>query len=479
MKWKWSGLAVCALTIANVCGSLAVCRGQEAETESVTISAAKAPVPALHYRFWPSVREGKTVSAMPMFTRACFMMEESPETSKELNEVYELLGKGDWSPELKARAEAILANRESVQDELERATDCMEIHFDLNIRDKDLMERISLLLPEVQKSRSLARLLIVRAHTEARAGDWDAFSRTVTTLFRVAEMAGHDNAFLVGRLVRYAIVSVTLDLIESTSQFEDCPNFYWALASVPQGLFDVERALEWERENPLIIFGIDPLPNEPIGAAAAATQLRKTIDTLRNIGSISGSGSSNNFDLGSAQMFGGLYVAGAAAGCREMLKNDATWADRVDELSDAEAVLRANQTECRRLVDEFFSWALLPTSIRDPYLAAAESKLEEPMMGSPVLPAKWTVQLLLPALRAVYRAEHRMQNRFVEAINLQAIRAAVVENSLPADVDQLPLPAWPGFGDRPDNWYKRLTNSVAEWKRVDEKKPGQFKNVKV
>lgn len=477
MKWKWLGRAVCAIPLSIACCVASVGHAQEPEVETVRVTAAKPPIPALRYRFWPSINQSKSISAMPMFTRACFMMEESPETSKELNDVYSSLNDGEWTPELKQRAEAIVGKRESVLTEMERATDCTETSFDLNIRDEDLVGRISLLLPEVQKSRQLARLLVVRGHLEARSGDWDRFSRTVTTLFRLSEMAGHDNAYLVGRLVSFAIVSVTLDLVESVAQLEDCPNFFWALSCVPETLFDLRSALAWERQNPLIIFGIDSLPDHPIGADAAAARLHKTIETLRYAGTITGSG--DDLDIGSAQMFGGLYVAGAANGCREILKRDPRWAERAEELSDAEAVLRANRMECRRLVDEFFSWSLLPTEIRDPYLDKAEDALDAPIAGSPVLPAKWTVQMLLPALTAVFRAEHRMRNRFVEAINLQAIRSGCDADSLPEKVDQFVLPAWPAFGERPETWYERVSGSHANWQRINEMKPGEFKQVKV
>ncbi|MEL6106910.1 MAG: hypothetical protein AAFU85_12770 [Planctomycetota bacterium] len=477
MKWKWLGRAMSAIPLLITFSVASPCHAQPSDVETVRVTAAKPPVPALRYRFWPSVSEATPINAMPMFTRACFMMEESPETVKELNDVYSSLGEGQWTPELKTRAEAIIGKRESVLTEMERATDCMNTTFDLNIRDEDLLGRISLLLPEVQKSRQLARLLIVRGHLETRRGDWDRFSRTVTTLFRLSEMAGHDNAFLVGRLVSFAIVSVTLELVETASQFEDCPNFYWALSCVPDELFDVQSALEWERENPLIIFGVDTLPDQPIGAEAAATQLRKTIETLRHTGSITGSG--DDFEIGGARMFAGLYVAGAAQGCREILKSDPRWTDRVTELSDAEAVLRANRMECRKLVDEFFSWALLPTGIRDPYLSKAEKTLGDPITDSPVLPAKWTVQLLLPALRSVFVAERRMRNKYVEAINLQAIRSGCDGKALPDSIDPLPLPVWPAFGERPEVWYERVGASEANWIRDNEMKPGEFKQVKV
>ncbi|MEM6468345.1 MAG: hypothetical protein AAF802_02165 [Planctomycetota bacterium] len=454
------------------------CHAQEL-AESVVVVPATPPTPALRYRFWPSASESKSISAMPMFTRACFLMDlgDSPESEKELNDVFALLKSGEWSAEVRERAMAVLLNHQPVQKELERATNCMGVSFDLNLQQEDLLSRVSLLLPEVQKSRQLARLLIIRGHLEARDGKWQKFSRTVTSLFRLAEMVGHENSFLVGPLVRYATVSATLELVEASSQIKECPNFYWALSTVPDQLLDVRDALHRERDNPLIVFGNEPLPDEPIGAVAAAAQLRKSINTLQNAGKYVGGGV--DIDSQAALLIGGLYVAGSASGCREILGDDPLWSQRVDELSDAEAVLRANRMECRRLVDRFFRWALLPTAIRGPYLSKAESQLDVPLGESPVIPAKLAVKLLLPALQAVFRAEHRMRNQLIDQVNLQAIRAGAEGESLPADSSKMELPFWPSFGDRSENVYQRVSAQEAIWSRVDQRNPGKFKQVKV
>lgn len=477
MKWKFVGSAVCAILMVISPCFLVRCNGDESQT-TVTLTHAAPPVPALRYRFWPSAGESRSINAMPMFTRACFLMDQvdTAKSDTELNAVYTELVEGAWSDELSARAERVLDLHQTVQDELERCTNCMDVEFDLNLKEQDLVARISLLLPEVQKSRQLARLLVIRGHLQARDGQWAQFSRTVTSLFRVAEMTGHENAYLVGRLVRFAVISVTLDLVESASQLEGCPNFYWALSTVPKHLFDIQDVLELECQNPLLVFGVSSLPQTPIGERAAVAKLKKNIDVLGFAMTETGGGSVASNGL---LIAAGLQIAGSAAACREILENDPQWSGRSGELSDAEVVLRANQMECRRLVDQFFSGALLPAPIREPYLNVGEAELTAPIGDSPVLPARLAVRMLLPALNAIFRAEHRIREQYIDAINLQAIRSGGDTDALPTDESTIPLPLWPSAGDRPQPAYKRTSATEATLERVNEMEPGQFKKVKV
>ena len=374
MKYKGFYGVLGLILAAGLSVTPAPCAADEADVESIPLTPAALPVPALQYRFWPSVGESKSINAMPMFMRACLMMEQggTPEMDQELDEVYASLIDGKWSNKLRGRAERLLGRYKSVQAELERATNCMDTHFDLNIGQQGLVERVSLVLPEVQISRRLARLLVIRAHLESRHGDWDSFSRTVTSLFRLAEMTGYDNAFIVGRLVRYAIVSVTLELIEDASALKGCPNFYWALASVPEGLLEIQGALQWERENPLIVFGVNPLPEEPIGSAAAVIRLRESIEILRQADAVFGTGSI--YDQGNASIVAGLYVVGNAEGCREILRSDPKWGQRADSLSDAEAVYV-------QIVGNADDWSMISLAHRTCRPKSVNPSLKKPNRG--------------------------------------------------------------------------------------------------
>ena len=100
------------------------------------------------------------------------------------------------------------------------------------------------------------------------------------------------------------------------------------------------------------------------------------------------------------------------------------------------------------------------------------------MVDSPVFPAQMMVRMLLPALKAVFKTEQRTRNRWVDAINLQAIRAGSRTGAFPADENQLPVPFWPSFGERSLSGYQRTSATEAVLSRVDEKNPYQSKTVK-
>ncbi|MEM0926156.1 MAG: hypothetical protein AAGJ83_08985, partial [Planctomycetota bacterium] len=129
VRWKTGGSAACVILLVFL-PSLTV-RAEEPETERVAVVHASAPVPALRYRFWPSSGESKSISAMPMFTRACFLMDQAdtPESDKELNDVYAQLSEGNWSEELAQRSQDVLDSHQAVLDEMYRATPCMDVSF--------------------------------------------------------------------------------------------------------------------------------------------------------------------------------------------------------------------------------------------------------------------------------------------------------------------------------------------------------------
>lgn len=57
------------------------------------------------------------------------------------------------------------------------------------------------MLPEAHESRALARYLWLRAKLEMHSGRWDELTRTMQTMFRLAEMVGHAGDLLVCRLL--------------------------------------------------------------------------------------------------------------------------------------------------------------------------------------------------------------------------------------------------------------------------------------
>jgi hypothetical protein len=102
------------------------------------------------------------------------------------------------------------------------------------------------LLPDIQAMRILARALAGRYRVEVASGRIDDAIRTNKTMFAMAHQYGV-HPTLVGNLVGIAIASIAINPLEELIQQSDCPNFYWALTSLPDPLVPIKRGMEGER----------------------------------------------------------------------------------------------------------------------------------------------------------------------------------------------------------------------------------------
>ena len=440
------------------------------QLETRHLTPAAEPDPALRYQFWPPVNQRRDINAMPMFSRAVLMLTEMSTAGADQRFSYERQQQWlteEWNDEYAEEIETFLKQYQHVFGELERATDCMVVNYPLAAEQMSMAETMHLLLPEIQRSRELSRLLHRRARLEMHTGRWDEFARTMQTMFRLADMVGQSNELLVSRLVSFAIIGSAHRAIEEAASIAGNPNFYWALASVPHSLFRIRDAIDRE------VFGvlrISPrladLPDQPIGPERSRQLLREVVTSATEMLGASASDPAG-MDPTVGPLMAGMAAVTLAAPSREYLREQTHWGDRVENLSNSEAVLRAISFQLRRATSDYAKWAWLPRSIRSQYLNRPAESLRTATDGFPgVVTPAFLIRMLLPATEAANTASLRIEQEHALLATLESIRmSAAEEGELPRSIDDLIPPAWPDPLRDGGFVYEKLSPTSATMKR--------------
>jgi len=433
------------ITLAVVAATAGESRADAAEAKPTQrLSAAAEPDPAMRYRFWPAPHERKQSNAAPFFLRAVLILTENQQGQNVFNPTqYDQWLDGPWAAEDADEIASFLDNYQIVFNELERARTRMEVDYPIDLNELPLIESIELRLPEVQESRTLVRLLYLRSRLEMHSGRWDDYAETVQTMFRLADIVARAGDTLVHQLVSIAIAEQAFRSVEEASGVAGAPNFYWALATLPETLGDLRRSLEYESGLAIKAAGdAMDLPDEPIGADASRAHLHELLDVVRHLFAYDRGLREENMGL----KLGMLAILGGEEAARETLRTTERWQDRVDELSSAEAILRATAVRLRRQTDDIFKWHHLPKAMREPYLRHATGIIaddDEPLAEQWEL-ANVLLSKLMPALHAAEGASRRLRQTQARLVTLQAIRmAAHHDGRLPEKIDELLPPAWP------------------------------------
>ena len=439
------------------------------ETESkpksqvLNLHAAAEPVPALAYRFWPAPEDRRETNPMPFFSRAILFAAQfnydhdaSLEFNEEMMQWYDLP-----LDELPLERVRDFLDRYGPKplNELSRVENLMGVQYDLRFDELSATEMIGTWLPEVQETRILARLLVIRARLAVAEQRWEDFQRDLRIGMRLSEITGHSGDFLVNRLVGYAIAESMYGVVNEAIGRPGCPNLYWALASIPvDDLFEVRESLEFESiVTTRLCHGLEPLPNTVIGAESARRRLLRLFHEVAAVKQPEG----DPDNLIKAKLLAGVYVTSMEQDSRNRLAETAEWSNRDDELSAPEAVLRATLLRFDQTRDKWFKWSLLPRSA-----AASHADLIEHVLNLDDEEDDVVLSILselLPAVGAVNKARARLHSKHSFLCTIEAIRMhAAITGELPESLDKLgPVPAWPDPVSQSSFFYHRQAPSRA------------------
>ena len=247
-----------------------------------------------------------------------------------------------------------------------------------------------------------------------------------------------------------------LDATEEALQQPNCPNLYWALASLPElRLFEIRNSIEFESVLvSRLITKWPPLPDHEIGAQAARHRIRVLADEAHETMSYS-----TDFGPEGAMFLSGVYVVTMADRSRQLLAESTDWGQRAYELSAPEAVLRATYLSFARSRDEWVKWSLLPSDLWDEYEQEREDAINENVGKRDVL--SMMVNMLTPAVGAARRAGDRTLQKRNFVISVEALRMYAAEHGeLPESLEKMrPVPAWnDGLSRKPFNYQRTSPN---------------------
>lgn len=425
------------------------------------------PDPLLRYRLWPAPEKRLTENPAAIVSRAVILsLQPSLEIRTEFDERFQEWAEMPIEDLPQSEVRRVLSSRLSALNELQRAENLMSLEYNVQLDHLSASEMIRTLLPELQEMRQLGRMLKLRARLAIAEKRWDDVIDDCRLGFRLAEVAGHSTDFLVGRLVGFATSSMMMDVVEEAIQHPGCPNLYWALAGLPEHrLFETRESIEYESVLMSRIFeDSDPLPDYPIGEAAARERIRK-LAAQANMTMFYGWGKGQNGSE-SSQLLSGMYVVMMSEPARDLLAGTPEWGERARELSASEAVLRATQLKLSRTRDRWVAWSLLPPELWDEYKAERDAAFNVNPSSLDLMES--LVNMLTPAVNAARlagRRTHQQRNWLltVEAIRIHAAR----EGELPSTIENLrPVPAWQDAISAKTFGYQRFSTNKASLTRA-------------
>jgi hypothetical protein len=183
----------------------------------LSLQPMPAPKPALRYLLLPELKEMTPGNPIPNYLK-CILDQDFTSDQETIS-----------------RAALRQADRAARMDKP-----------DWQILPRVKTDGINLLLPDVQKMRTLANSLQGRFREEIAQGRIDDALVTAKTMFAMARhMSEHPT--IIGDLVGFALATITIAPLEELLEQPGCPNLYWALTNLPCPLVPMDRGLEGER----------------------------------------------------------------------------------------------------------------------------------------------------------------------------------------------------------------------------------------
>lgn len=415
----------------------------------LTISAAAEPRPALKYCLEIGTRERVSGNAAPFYYRALMSRRHIPEAHwKQFTENDKAWLEGPIDAKQLAAMKEWLKPTGTMLGELRTAVYREYCDWDLRLQDLKGMEVIQFLLPEMQDSREIARVLRLKARVEIAERRYDDAIETLRWGYRLA----HDCAeqpLLISNLVGIAISAVMTEELTELMEAPDAPNMYWAIATLPQPLVDVRRALEFERGFPAQIF---PFLKDAETVERSPQEWQRVLqETVSEIGKLSSDLQMANANTPDWLQQAGLtlMLAKAYPAAKKELIAQGMDPDRVEAMSVAQVVAIQTARKTREAFDEVYKVTLLPY----PESVKMAVRVDETLrgrtssavfFGTQGLPI---AQMLVPATLNVKRAEIRVPRHFAALQTIEAIRMhAAATGKLPgtlSEITAVPVPPNP------------------------------------
>lgn len=404
-------------------------------TVRLTIRPEAEPRPALKYHLLPPLLDRQPGNAAVFYNKAALMYQQNAALAKQGDKVSE------WNdlPLDKLPLDEIektLAPWSTVFAEIGFAVKREHCDWQLPIREQ---VPFTILLPEIQTLRALARALRLQARWQVAQRQYDDAVGTLATMYAMARHCGEGQTLIQG-LVGISFVGMVAQVQEDMAGQPGAPNLYWALTWLPRPFIELRRANEFEMDT---IYLWKPELRR-LGQPRSADAWRDLFDDLAQ--------GLSDLDPGMDQDERRLILLGKAIQGYPRAKQELIAAGRLSEQIEAMPVAQVLVLHTVRTYDDLrdnqFKWMGLPFWQAHDGMQRASERLRAESRRREIIPL---AGMLLPAVQSVSNAQARGERTIAMLRTIEALRlyAAAHDGRLPKqldDIHEVPVPHDPLTG---------------------------------
>jgi len=386
------------------------------------VSPQAEPRPALKYQLLPDLAEQEPGNAALFYLRALAWEGRDMFNDKEYSDkVYNWLSVPLAELPLQEVADTVGVYRNPLE-EARRASLRVVCDWEDPIREHGF----ATLLPHLQKSRSLARVIALRARLEVKQGKFDEAMKTLRLGFALGQHVSQGTT-LIHTLVGAAQVGLMFDCIEDWVGQPDAPNLYWALSTVPEPLISARKALEFERHG--LEFSLHLL--KQLDQRALSPEEAQSLAS--NAWRMAGDETSGNDRVQETLFIAGWALKNYGAARADLLARGYS-EQQLDTWPALQVVLLHAWKQFEEVRDDCFKWTLAAQDAPPELRAKAEDALraaEHEGRGLPFI-------RMLPAVSTARESLRRMPRRIDALRTIEALRLFAAANGrLPKSLDEI------------------------------------------
>lgn len=407
----------------------------DTEVRRLTIYPAAEPVPALKYQLLPGLMERTPGNAAVLYNRVLIQLNDqlTEDAEKKID------GWQGTEGELPiAEVRDVLKPLEPLLNELAVAARRDSCQWDIPFgKGKN---PFTVVLPELQKQRKLARVLCVQTRLAIQERRYGDAVESLKTGFAFARDIGNGPTLIHG-LVGIAVSNVMMQQVEELSQHADAPNLYWALAAMPRPLIDLRRGLETEMH--ILDLWMPDLQDPESAGNDPAFWEAKLDEVTAGVREMVGG---TEPEAGYRAVLTLLALKGYPKAVQYMVSRGCS-KEEVASMHSARVILTATIEDYRRQRDGAFKWHFLPFYEARQGVSDWEAQFAREGRDNEVLPL---ASMILPAIGASKLAVARHHRSLDAARLIEALRIhAAATGSLPAraeEITEVPIPTDPVWG---------------------------------
>lgn len=401
----------------------------------IALWPAAEPSPALRYRLLPPLLDRQPGNAAVFYDKAALMYQQNPELTKQADKV------SQWNdlPLDKLPLDEIektLAPWSTVFAEIGFAVKREQCDWQLPIHEQ---MPFSILLPEFQTLRAVARALRLRARWQVARHQYEDAVGTLATLYAMARHCAEGQTLVQG-LVGISFVGMIAQVQEDMAGQPGAPNLYWALTWLPRPFIELRQANGVEMDT---IYLWKPELRR-LDQARSADAWRELFDDLAeglaDFESVRDKKERRLVLLGKA-------IQGYPRAKRELIAAGRL-SEQVEAMPVAQVLLLHTLQTYNELRDNQFKWTALPFWQAHDGMQRASERLGAESRRREIIPLAGT---LLPAVQSVSHAQARGERTIAMLRTVEALRlyAAAHDGRLPQqldDISEVPVPRDPLSG---------------------------------